>query len=130
MVWKALYRGNGYIDAYKLLLNIEGTPFEVVTVGEECEIDLSLYFGGVMDTKFYKAECDEAEKNAVGLVLGDYKDGKLKVTCSKSGAVTLSVTMLVGGGSFNNSSKPYPTEVTRKFVVIAKKAVASNGGWL
>ena len=122
--------GNGYIDAYKLLLNIEGTPFEVIGVGEECEIDLSLYFGSVADAQFSKVECDEEEKNAVELVIGDYADGKLKVSCAKSGAATLSVTMLVGGGSLNNSSKPYPTEVTRKFVVIAKMAVASNGGWL
>ena len=122
--------GNGYIDAYKLLLSIDGTPFEVVKVGEESEINLATYFGALTDAQFDKVECSEEDMNAVGLTIGDYQDGKLKVTCAKSGPATLTVTMLIGGGSLNNSSKPYPTEVTRKFVVIAKNTIASNGGWL
>ncbi len=122
--------GNGYIDAYKLLLSIDGTPFEVVKVGEESEINLATYFGALTDAQFDKVECSEEDMNAVGLTIGDYQDGKLKVTCAKSGPATLTVTMLIGGGSLNNSSRPYPTEVTRKFVVIAKNTIASNGGWL
>ena len=123
--------GNGYIDAYKFLLKIDGTPCKVIKVGEESEIDLSLYFGeGISHAQFSKTEYSEEEAASVGFSSAGYSDGKLKVTCTKSGVITLSVTMLVGGGSLSNSSQPYPTEVTRTFVVIAKEGVNTNGGWL
>jgi hypothetical protein len=123
--------GAGYIDAYKLLLQIDGTPCKVVKAGEEYEVDLSSYFGtGIANAQFIRAEASEEDIATVELTIGDYSDGKLQIKCSKTGVATISVTMLVGGGSLSDNSKPFPTEVTRKFVVISKEKVASNGGWL
>lgn len=128
------YRGKlgaGYIDAYKLLLQIDGTPFKLVQAGENTEVDLLPYFGeGVANAQFVRAEASEEDAAAVGLTIGEYADGKLQIRCEKVGISAVSVTMLVGGGSLEDSSKPYPTEVTRKFVIISKKSVPSNGGWL
>lgn len=123
--------GTGYIDAYKLLLSVEGTPCKVVKVGETIDVDLSLYFGkGVTDAEFYEMEVSDEDAEAVGLTLGEYADGKISVTTSKVGVATISVTMFVGGGSMDDKKNPFPTQVTRKFVVISKEAPASNGGWL
>lgn len=123
--------GAGYIDAYKLLLQIDGTPFKVVKVGEEVEVDLSLYFGdGLANAQFLRTEISAEDITDAGVSVGKYSDGKIKITCAKHGVATISVTMLVGGGSLSDSSKPFPTEVTRKFVVISKEQVAANGGWL
>jgi subtilisin family serine protease len=123
--------GSGYIDAYKLLLMVEGTPTKVVATGVQTAVDLSLYFGGgVKDAEFVKAEASAEDMSAVGLTIGAYSKGKLNVKTSKVGVATISVTMLVGGGSLSDKSQPFPTEVTRKFVVISKEGVASNGGWL
>jgi subtilisin family serine protease len=123
--------GTGYIDAYKLLLSVEGTPCKVVKVGETVDVDLSLYFGkGVGDAEFYEMEVSDEDTEAVGLTLGEYADGKISVTTSKVGAATISVTMFVGGGSMDDKKNPFPTKVTRKFVVISKEMPASNGGWL
>ena len=123
--------GAGYIDAYKLLLQIDGTPCKVVKAGEECQVDLSTYFGtGVANAQFVSAEASAEDKSAVGLTIGAYANGKLQIKCDKTGVATISVTMLVGGGSLNDSSKPYPVETTQKFVVISKEAVSHNGGWL
>lgn len=128
------YRGKlgaGYIDAYKLLLQIDGTPCEIVKVGEECNVDLSSHFGaGIANAQFVRAETSQEDMSAVGLIIGNYTDGKLHIKCDKVGVATITVTMLIGGGSLEDSSKPYPTEVTKKFVVISKKSVPSNGGWL
>ena len=123
--------GAGYVDAYKLLLQVEGTPCKVVKVGEQVDIDLSLYFGeGIVDAQHYSTNVSEEDVAAVGLTVGEYADGKISVKTTKVGAAIISVTMLVGGGSLDNNKKPYPTEVTRKFVVISKEGVQANGGWL
>ncbi len=123
--------GAGYIDAYKLLLQIDGTPCQVVKTGEEYQVDLSLYFGtGIANAQFVSAEASEDDIEAVGLTIGEYAGGKIAITTSKTGVATISVTMLVGGGSLEDSSKPYPTAVTKKFVVISKTSLPSNGGWL
>ena len=123
--------GAGYIDAYKLLLQIEGTPYVTIKTGVDEEINLATYFGdGVGNAEFQEVVISDEDKAAIGL--GDclYADGKLVMNCSKSGVATVTVKMLVGGGSLDNSSKPYPTTVTKSFVVMSKSAVSSNGGWL
>ncbi|MBQ5647671.1 MAG: S8 family serine peptidase [Alistipes sp.] len=122
--------GSGYIDAYKMLLMVEGTPCKVVPVGVETDIDLRLYFGGVNAAEFVEAVVDEEEAKATGLEVISGSKLKLRVKTSKVGVATISVKMLVGGGSLSNKYEPFPTEVTRKFVVISKEGVATNGGWL
>ena len=121
--------GAGYVDAYKLLLQVEGTPCKVVKVGEQVSVDLSVYFGeGVDYAQFVSAEV--SDDNSADLTIGSYADGKFSVKADKVGNATVTVTMLVGGGSLSDNKKPYPTEVVRKFVVISKENVTSNGGWL
>ena len=123
--------GAGYVDAYKLLLQVEGTPCQVVKVGEQVDVDLSTYFGeGIADAQFYNVKVSDEDVAAVGLTVGEYAEGKISVKTTKVGSATINVTMLVGGGSLDNNKKPYPTEVIRKFVIISKEAVQSNGGWL
>ena len=122
--------GAGYIDAYKLLLQIDGTPYTVVKTGTD-EIDLAPYFGdGVYNAELQQIEVSDEDKANIGLGDCIYNAGKLEVNCSKSGAATFKVTLLVGGGSLDNSNRPYPTAVTKSFVVMSKSAVSANGGWL
>ena len=76
------------------------------------------------------AEASAEDTEAVGLTIGEYSKGKISIKTTKVGTATITVKMLVGGGSLADKTKPFPTEVTRKFVVISKEKVASNGGWL
>ncbi len=123
--------GAGYIDAYKLLLQVEGTPYVTIVAGKTTSIDLSQYFGtGIGNATFSKYEVSTEDKNAVGLSNCSYSNGKLNILCTKSGVATVTVTMLVGGGSKNDSSKPLPTEISKSFVVMVRSSVASNNGWL
>ena len=123
--------GAGYIDAYKLLLQIDGTPYVTIKTGADEEIDLAAYFGGgVYNAELKEISISDEDKAAIGLGDCIYNEGKLVVNCSKSGAATFTITMLVGGGSLDNASKPYPTAVTKSFVVMSKSAVSANGGWL
>ena len=123
--------GAGYIDAYKLLLQIEGTPYVTIKTGVDEEINLATYFGdGVGNAEFQEVVISDEDKAAIGLGDCTYANGKLFMNCSKSGVATVTVKMLVGGGSLDNSSKPYPTTVTKSFVVMTKSSVSANGGWL
>ena len=123
--------GAGYIDAYKLLLQIDGTPYTVVRTGASETIDLAPYFGsGVHNAQLHQVEISDSDKLAIGFGECTYANGKLNVNCSKSGVATITVTLLVGGGSLNNSAAPYPTKVSKSFVLMTKSGVASNNGWL
>ena len=122
--------GNGYIDAYKLLLQIDGTPYSIVGVGSS-EIDLAPFFGdGVHTAELSKIVISDEDREAIGL--GDclFNNGKLSLSCDKSGVATISLTLFVGGGSLDNTTRPFPVEVTKTFVLMVKGRVASNGGWL
>ena len=121
--------GAGFVDAYKLLLQVEGTPCKVVKAGEQVDVDLSLYFGeGIGYAEFVSAVV--SDDDTAGLTIGSYADGKFSIKTDKVGTATVTVTMLVGGGSLNDNKKPYPTEVVRKFAVISKEGIQNNGGWL
>lgn len=120
--------GGGYIDAYKMLLMVEGTPCKVVSTGVETDIDLRLYFGGVDAAEFVEAVVEEGD--TAGLQIVSSSKLRVRVKSSKVGVATITVKMLVGGGSLSDKYEPFPTEVTRKFVVISKQGVANNGGWL
>jgi subtilisin family serine protease len=123
--------GAGYIDAYKLLLQIDGTPYTVVRTGTSETIDLAPYFGsGVHNAQLHQVEISDSDKLAIGFGECTYANGKLNINCSKSGVATITVTLLVGGGSLNNSAAPYPTKVSKSFVLMTKSGVASNNGWL
>lgn len=123
--------GAGYIDAHKLLLQVEGTPYITVKSGEEQTINLATYFGdGLYNAYFSKAE-EVVEADNEGLLeIGAYSKGNLTVKATKSGVTTLSVTLLVGGGSLQVPSKPFPTEVTKRIVIISRSTPSTNNGWL
>ena len=121
--------GSGYIDAYKLLLQVEGTPYVTIIANEASSIDLAQFFGDG-DWNYLKYEVSDSDKSVVGWSNASCSNGKLNVTCTKSGSATVKVTALVGTGSQSDSSKPYPTEVTKSFVVMVRSNLASNNGWL
>lgn len=125
--------GAGYIDAYKLLLQIDGTPFTTIKVNSDCEIDLAPYFGeGVSVAQFSALNISEEDKANIGFDDSKYnfEAGKLRINCSKCGVATFEITLLVGGGSLNDSFKPFPTKVTKRFVVFVRSTISTNGGWL
>ena len=125
--------GAGYIDAYKLLLQIDGTPYAMVKRGADCEIDLSPYFGeGLLNSEFSKIEISEEDKANIGLGDCIYNEGKLTINCANVGTAKVMITMLIGGSPSDDDNKPYPnqTEVTKSFVLLSKEEISANNGWL
>ena len=123
--------GSGYIDAYRLLMQIEGTPCLYIAAGAPQLLSLSEYFGQNSASLTYTAvEMSQQDKSALGIRKDPTIDGgMLSIECSKSGCATVTVKALVGGDK-EGGAVIGGTEVTRKFAIVVRKAVSGNGGWL
>lgn len=110
--------GAGYVDAYLLLLNIQGTPGVYVQRGKESEIPLDRYFGGSTGV-LLKAEATPEAKDRLGIGTLAVRNGKLVVACSKTGVATVRLSTQIG-----------QTSVSREIALIVRERVAANNGWL
>jgi len=131
------YKGNmgsGYTDAYRLLLQVEGTPCITMkaTSAMAESIDLATFFGGgAASLKFKSATVSAEDKAAVGMTTCLLSGSKLYVVCTKPGIAAVTVTALVGGTSQTDKNAPIATEVTKKFAIAVRDGgTAGNGGWL
>lgn len=129
------YRGNmgtGYIDAWKLLMNIEGTPCLTVKAGDEQSISLDSFFGsGSEGLTYIGVEISKPDKEAIGLVDDpEIRDGKLVIWPLLTGAAKMTVTAIGGGDHLGGGNSMGGTEVTREISVIVRNVSSSNGGWL
>lgn len=117
--------GSGTIDAYQLLMQIEGTPCLRVKAGKSQLVPLTKYFGGgASNLNYTKVEISPEAAEKLGVKEAPkIVYGKLQIHCTKPGVAKISVTADIGtGGSMNGQI------VTKEFAVIAR--AADNGGWL
>lgn len=110
--------GAGYVDAYLLLLNVQGTPGIYIQRGKETEIPVDRYLGGSTGV-LLKAEATAEAKNELGIGTLAVQNGKLVVSCSKTGAATITLSTQIG-----------QTSVSREIALIVRERVAANNGWL
>lgn len=112
--------GRGYVDAYKLLLAIKGTPVLQVAPGEETTVDLVRYFGGTSGRLTVSGiEISPADRQKLGMTsLPTVTNGIMKLTCQNVGSGMCTVTATMGGMT-----------VKREFAILARE-MADNGGWL
>lgn len=126
--------GSGTIDAWRLLMQIEGTPVIPVQTGVSQEVGLEPYFGGGASSVLLDnaaVSISEDDRNAIGLQTDPYiMYGKLFIRPTKTGAAKLTVTAMIGGDSENSSDTPSGETITREISVIARSTVSGNGGWL
>lgn len=57
-------------------------------------------------------------------------NGKLSLRATKRGTGRITVTAIVGGSSVGGGDNMGGMEVTREFEIVARTAIAANGGWL
>ena len=126
------YRGNmgtGSIDAWKLLMNVEGTPFVTVQACVEQYVPLEEFFGdGASGLDFTSVEISDADKAALGLASDpEIVDGKLRIFPLLTGSARLTVKALAGTG---NGSGISGSEFSREISILSRNTVSQNGGWL
>ena len=127
--------GTGSIDAWRLLMQVEGTPNMLVQTGKDTKVALNQFFGpSATNLTYTKIEISEQAREALGVEGEPYiKYGKFFIKCTKNGSAKISISAIAGGDTYAGQglSGVGGTEFTREISVLSREAgVAENGGWL
>lgn len=124
--------GTGVIDAWKLLMNIEGMPFVTVKTGSEAVIDLKEWFGDDAAYLTWKdINMTDEDKTALGITSSEIdSEGKLHITCTSTGCGKISIDAVAGGTAEGTELQPGGVIVTRTISIVSRHNVSTNGGWL
>lgn len=136
--WKGKM-GVGYIDAFKTLMNIQGTPCLTVRTGTKQSVDISDAIGGNPAQMVFidgGVTMSQADRTKLG-VEGDItisKTGLLQIKCTKPGSAMLKFKFVSGPGvdkenPLGSTEATGGMEVVQE-VAIFSRAFATNGGWL
>ena len=126
------YMGTGSIDAWRLLMQIEGTPCIMAAAGEEQLLSLDEYFGGGADGLTYLGvDISDADMASLGLdAKPSIQDGKLLIHPTKFGSGKLTVRAVGGGTNVGNESINGGQEISKEISIVTRGVAASNNGWL
>lgn len=124
--------GTGAVDAWKLLMQIEGTPCLTAPMGQDAMIDLSPYFGGGSASLTYKSvTISDEDKAALGLTADpEIRYGKLFLHCTKYGSGKLTISAIAGGNAESDASSMGGTVIEKTVSVMSRGVASDNGGWL
>lgn len=124
--------GTGAVDAWKLMMNIEGTPCIDAVVGKNQALDLSPYFGGGSKSlKYLSVEVSTEDKMALGLQKNPYiEQGKLWMHPTKCGSCRIRINAVGGGTAIGSDDAIGGMSMNREVSVIVKSHKSANGGWL
>lgn len=131
----SIYKGKlgmGYIDAHRLLMQVEGIPCIYISAGADVGCSLDNYFGGVSGSWTYiSVNMSDEDMEELGMAVPpSISNGKLVVSASKRGSGRLTVTAVSGGASVGGSDNMGGMEVRREFELVVRSKKANNGGWL
>jgi hypothetical protein len=124
--------GTGAIDAWKFLMQIEGTPSVMVQAGKSCSIDLRQFFReSAKDITYLDVTFDDEARKSLGLASKPtVKDGMLDIICMKNGSAKVKVSAIAGGGQLGGGNNIGGTEISREISIISRGVYSNNGGWL
>lgn len=125
--------GSGNIDAWKFIMQIEGTPTLIAGSGVEQWLSLAEYFGGSYENLYYfDPEVSEEAAAELGLEEAPYiKEGKLWIKPTKVGAAKITVTAVSGVYDSSSNSQVNGSYITREVSISScVQKTANNGGWL
>lgn len=141
--------GTGSIDAWRLMMNIEGIPTLSVKFGNERSYSLDRYFGEGSEYLTYESvEMDRETMQALGIKrMPRIENGMLVINPGKAGSGKLTIKAIAGGNSVAGSMQgdfsgngdivTVPGEggmggmyISREISIISRGVAGSNGGWL
>lgn len=125
--WKNM--GTGNIDAWKLLMQIEGTPCLSVKSGELSKVSLKQLFGDSYSNLTYTAiDMDDEARETLGVEGTPYiKYGNLYIECHAAGSSKIRISAVTGGAEGSSLGATF----TREFALMSSESgSADNGGWL
>ena len=130
--------GSGSIDALRMIMNVEGTPCVNVPKGQLAMIDLRPYLGdGTLDITIVNNTTDSSllisdeDKERLGITNGPrINNGKLIITCEKTGHAIINVSCIVGGKVAGSDDSMGGRVTTKRLAIIVRESHAANGGWM
>ena len=124
--------GTGAVDAFRMLMQVEGTPCLRAGIGAAEHIDLSPHFGqSASNLTYLGVEMSAEECAKLGLSEApSISYGKLLVNCRRPGVGRLKVRAIAGGTQVGTGSVIGGMVIEREFAIIARATEKENGGWL
>lgn len=124
--------GTGIVDAYQLLMQIDGIPCLKVNMGDVALMPLTNHFGHDAEELTYTGvEMSEADMEKLGIAdAPQMYNGKLMIKCTKPGVARIKVSAVAGGKKPGNDFIMGGMVITKEFAVISRNNSAANGGWL
>ena len=124
--------GTGCIDAWSLMMKIEGVPCSLLATGSTQWVDLAPYFGTSSTSLTYTGfTMSDADKAAIG-VEGEpeLKNGRLYFKATKIGSAKVTISAVGGGSEIGADDKIGGMAISREISLITRGFTASGGGWL
>lgn len=141
--FSSFYQGNmgsGRVDAFKMLMNVEGTPCISIAKGEYAKIELAPYLtdgatnitiGENENTDATNPVMSKEDIEKLGVISGPIiKGGKLSILCDKIGVGFVYVPIVVGDKNAGSDDKMGGLASTKKVAIIVRESHTANGGWL
>ena len=124
--------GTGSVDAWKFLMQIEGTPSAVIKSGAEAEIPLKDYFGGhAADLTYLGIDVSATAKESLGISADPVlANGMLKLTCTKVGSGKITIRAIAGGDKLGGGDSIGGMEISKEISIVSRPFATKNGGWL
>ena len=124
--------GTGCIDAWSLMMKIEGVPYSIVAIGDTQWIDLSPYFGTASTSLTYTGfEMDADARAALGIEgEPELKNGRLYLKATRIGSAKLKINAVGGGSIVGSDTTIGGMAISREISIITRGFASSGGGWL
>lgn len=124
--------GTGSLDAWLLMMQIQGIPSLTAEIGRKQWLDLSAYFGTASTSLTYLGlEVSDAGRESLGLAEEPYIEyGRLYIHPTKPGSAKITIKAVGGGDEVGGGDNVGGMEISQEVSVIARSFVSENGGWL
>lgn len=124
--------GSGCIDAWSLMMKIEGVPCSLVATGSTQWVDLSPYFGTSSTSLTYTGlDISDEAREALGLTEEPtLEHGRLYITATKIGSAKITIHAIGGGSTLGSATTIGGMPIAREISIITRGQSASGGGWL
>lgn len=124
--------GTGSIDAWQLMMKIEGTPCLTAETGRNQWLDLSDYFGSAsVNLTYLGVEYDEDDVASIALAQEPYiRYGRLYIYPTQCGSARFTIRAVAGGTEVGGDDAIGGMEISQEVSVVVRSFNSSNGGWL
>ena len=124
--------GTGRIDAFKVLMNVEGITCIPVKRGKYAGLDITPYLNdGETPMTVIGAKISSEDMKSLGIPKApEIMSKKIWFSCANAGSGIIEVTMVAGGTTAGSTTTVGGMTITKRFALVVRDSFAENEGWL